>query len=187
MSKDLAIGLSLANLCFLRVWTEMLTYTWAYTYWMKVPPTRVELVAAILDVILLGCVLGLGVHFTRGRFGKTGMKWVRRLFIVSLIIPINAIRAVVTQAVPDWDFLRSGMLVTLGSKGTILLLLGFAVVGITLILLWGRPLSHAVSIILLILSPFVPRCDASGRLGRREVRRQGFSGRATRSLVTSKA
>jgi hypothetical protein len=156
MLKDMAIGLSLANLCFLRVWSEILTYTGAYTYWMKVPPTPAELSAAIFDVILLGCFLGLGVHFLRARFGEAAMKWVRRLFLVSLVIPINAIRAVVSQAVPDWDFLRSGMLLVLGSKGTMVLLLGIAVTGFTAILLWDRPLSRGVCAVLLMLSPFVP-------------------------------
>jgi hypothetical protein len=82
MLKDMAIGLSLANLCFLRVWSEILTYTGACTYWMKVPPTPAELSAAIFDVILLGCFLGLGVHFLRARFGEAAMKWVRKLFLV---------------------------------------------------------------------------------------------------------
>src|ERR1700680_1824171 len=105
MGRDLAIGLSLVNLCFLRVWTEMLTYTVGYSYWMKVPPTPIELAGAILDVLLIGCALGLSVHFLRARFGESAMKWVRRLFLLSLAIPLNAIRAVVAKVFVEWDFL----------------------------------------------------------------------------------
>jgi hypothetical protein len=36
--RDLFIALSLANLCYLRVWSELLTYTRSDTYLMKLPP-----------------------------------------------------------------------------------------------------------------------------------------------------
>ena len=58
--RDLAIGMALANLCYLRIWSEALTYDRADTFWMKHPPLPAELLALIFNVTLVGALLACG-------------------------------------------------------------------------------------------------------------------------------
>src|SRR5262245_6584488 len=63
--QDLFIALSLANLCFLRVWSQLLTYTRADTYLMLAPPSPQTYVALMLDVLVLAGLVWLGITLVR--------------------------------------------------------------------------------------------------------------------------
>src|SRR6478672_2191558 len=156
MWRDLAIGLSLANICFLRVWSDMLTYSQTATFWMKHPPTPSEFIAAILNVLIIGCVLGLGVNYLRRTLSKNAMLWVRRAFLVSLAVPLNAIRTVLANQPRFQDYLRSGLFELIGQRGVMLLTVGLAVTRFILVIFWARPLSHFAAVVFLALFPFVP-------------------------------
>ncbi len=63
--RDALIALSLANLCYLRVWTEILTYQRVNTYLMDLPPGPAAMLAAMTNVVLLAAVLWLAVTLVR--------------------------------------------------------------------------------------------------------------------------
>jgi hypothetical protein len=156
MWRDLAIGLSLANISFLRVWSDLLTYTVYATFWMKHPPTPTEIEATAVNVLVIGCALGLGVNYVRRNFGERGMIWVRRLFLASLILPINAIRTVIANQLPLLDYLRSGLFDVLGQPGVVYLAIGLCVAGLVLITFWAKPLSKVAGGAFLAFFPFLP-------------------------------
>jgi hypothetical protein len=165
MWRDLAIGLSLANICFLRVWSDMLTYSQSSAFWMKHPPTPVEFFAAILNVMIVGCVLGLGVNYLRRTLSKRAMLWTRRAFLLSLAIPLNAIRTVLANQPYLQDYLRSGLFDLMGQRGVLLLTIGLVLVALILVTFWARPLSHIAAGVFLALFPFVPIVLVQAALG----------------------
>ena len=85
--RDLAIGLSLANLCYLRIWSESLTYSRADTFWMKHPPLPAGFVATIFNVILGGVLLACCAAWARhtGGWLLRFAEWCFLLFLVFLV------------------------------------------------------------------------------------------------------
>jgi hypothetical protein len=95
--RDLLLGLSLANLAFLRVWTELLTDTPADAYLMRHPPRPIDLAAAALNVLLLGAVLTAAAACARRAGQRALLEWGVLLFA---LFPLNAVRASLTHAWP---------------------------------------------------------------------------------------
>ena len=56
MRHAFLVALSFANLCYLRVWSELLTYTPWDTYLMTTPPKPVDYLAVTVNVVLLAAV-----------------------------------------------------------------------------------------------------------------------------------
>src|ERR1035437_7736516 len=57
MRHAFLVALSFANLCYLRVWAEILTYRPYDTYLMTAPPRPVEYLALVANVVLAAAVL----------------------------------------------------------------------------------------------------------------------------------
>ena len=156
MWRDLAIGLSTANLCYLRIWSELLTYQRENTFWMKHPPTPTELAAVTLNVCLLGSLLGLGRFWARRHAGDRLAAWLSRGFLLLLLIPLNALRSLLTMHVPRLYFLGSPLFEALGYKGVLLLGFLLGTTGLLALLLWHRALTRIASAGLLAFFTFVP-------------------------------
>ncbi|MGH9719544.1 MAG: sulfatase-like hydrolase/transferase [Bryobacteraceae bacterium] len=156
MWRDLAIGLSLANLCYLRIWSELLTYRRDDLYFMLHPPAPPSYAAVISNVLLLGAALGFGAHWVRTRGSERSMTWIRRAFLLLLALPLNALRSVLGSRVPQLFFLRSPLFEIIGQRGVVLLAIGVAVAGLVLIAFWYKRLSHWAAVVLVALFPFVP-------------------------------
>jgi hypothetical protein len=99
--QDILIALSLANLWFLRIWSETLTYNSEDTFWMKLPFGPSEYAATILGVLLVGAFYFAGFRIAR-RFPNL---WFRRtaalVFVATLLVPVNGLRAVLSTR-QDW-------------------------------------------------------------------------------------
>jgi len=52
MRHAFLVALSFANLCYLRIWSELLTYRHYDLYLMVTPPRPVEYIAVIANVLL---------------------------------------------------------------------------------------------------------------------------------------
>jgi hypothetical protein len=63
--RDTRVALALANLCYLRVWTELLTYRRADLYLMKLPPGPAAILAAMANVLLAGGFFWLAARLVR--------------------------------------------------------------------------------------------------------------------------
>src|SRR5688572_9477504 len=89
MLRDLAIALSLANICFINVWRALLTPASQFYYYHRefLPPT-VEYVALICDVLLLGAVFFAGIRVFRRSATESAMKAAHVVFILFLTLPL---------------------------------------------------------------------------------------------------
>lgn len=67
--RDVAIALSLANLCYVRVWAELFVASTREAYFMSVG--NVDFLAAAINVLLLAAVFLVAVAIARG-FGRPG-------------------------------------------------------------------------------------------------------------------
>jgi hypothetical protein len=170
--RDLAIGLSLANLSFLRIWTELLTYTHADAYSMHLPPSRLEYLAAVVNVLLLGALFFLAATLARRSPDPRWRTLARWAFFVALLLPINALRSMMSRFFP---YLKSPLFELVGTRGVALLALGACAAGLFVMWRWPRAVTGAAAAVLLVLSPLVPmtfaqalwkaaRYDASGFL-----------------------
>jgi hypothetical protein len=149
---DLVIALSLANLCYLRVWSELLTYTPANTFWMKRPPESAQYAAVVLNVVLAGILLWPLVRRAR-RTGPASATLAQWSLLLVLLIPANGVREVLGNLVP---YLKSPLFEVIGRAGVATLVAGLVVVFLWAVAHWRRQLIATVCAVLLLVSPFVP-------------------------------
>src|ERR1039458_3761138 len=100
MRHAFLVALSFANLCYLRVWAEILTYRPYDTYLMTAPPRPVEYLAVVANVVLVAAVLtGLSKLARRGPPGvQCGLAEMG--VGVGMCIPLNALRSVLSNQFP---------------------------------------------------------------------------------------
>jgi len=151
--RDLAIGISLANLSYLRIWSETLTYRNSDAFFMAHPPTPLTFFSAIMGVVLLGTVLALAAGWAR-RAGGQWMVWASRAFLVSLALPLNALRSVLSVHVPQLYWLRSPLFALIGAKGVLALAVVLAVTGLLAAYFLYRPLTRIAVGAMRVLFPF---------------------------------
>ena len=149
--RDLAIGLSLANLCYLRIWSETLTYSRGNTFWMKHPSLPAGFAATIFNVIVVGVLLACCAAWAR-RTGGRAARFAEWCFLLFLVIPLNALRSVLSN---QFDLLKSPLFDLIGLRGVLLLAIALPVAGVLAILKWRHALSVAAAAVLLALFPFV--------------------------------
>jgi hypothetical protein len=78
----------------LLVWSELLASTCADTYLMKTPPVPAECVAVLMNVLLAEPCIGGGRPLARRFLSKRAPGFVEIGFLVTLAIPLNALRSV---------------------------------------------------------------------------------------------
>ena len=149
--RDLAIAFSLANLCYLRVWSELLSYTRADAYLMKTPPVPSEYAAVMMNVLLAGGLFwGLATP-ARRFFSKQAFGFVEIGFLVTLVIPINAARSVLAN---DFPYLRSPLFEVLGTRGVTALAGALGLGGLVVVVFFHHRAARVAAAALVIASPF---------------------------------
>jgi hypothetical protein len=152
----MAIGFSFANLCYLRVWSELLSYTPAQSYEMRLPPRPFEYLAVSLNVVFWGIViaaLAAKLRLRRGGARRAG-QW---LFLLSLLIPLNALRSVLASRLPaGQQYLKGGLYAALGPLGLAVFAAALAGGGLLAICRRGELIARAARVVLLIMAPLVP-------------------------------
>ncbi len=92
MRRDLAVGLSLANLCFIGIWADLLPFLYlSEGYPIGAFPCPRDFGAAVLNVAWLGAVFGLAIWLA-GKLSGRAAFLSRLAFLAVLVIPLNAIR-----------------------------------------------------------------------------------------------
>lgn len=138
MRRDLLIALSLANLCFLRSWNQLLNGK--VTYYAQVPPTS-QLAADALNVLLLALIFWTGAQLVRRSPSRVLVRLARWAF---LLVVLANLRVIYLLVVP-WG--RWGWVAVVAG----LLLLA---AGLYLLARWEVQAARVVAVLLLILSPF---------------------------------
>src|ERR1039458_3054732 len=139
MRRYFLLALSFVNLCYLRVWTEVLTYSRADTFMMLTPPKPFVYWALMANVLLgAGVLSGLSLLANRLLTGRNS-RFPEMAVVLGLCIPINAIRSVLANQYP---FLKSPLIALLGQRGVIALGLVIAVCALVAIFVFHRILSR---------------------------------------------
>jgi hypothetical protein len=149
--RDLAIALSLANLCYLRVWSELLTYRRNDTYLMKSPPGPSALAAVMANVLIVAAILWSLTTLARKWVSPSAFGWVRAAFLLVLLLPLNALRAVASH---HFDYLRSPLFDVLGPKGVMGLAALLGAAGLAIVVLLNRKTASLASSVLVAFLPF---------------------------------
>jgi Sulfatase len=150
VKRDLAIALSLANLCYVRVWSELLTYKRADTYLMKHPPAPASFAAVIANVLVLAAILWGAATLAR-RLGPRYFRIAEIGFLLSLVVPLNGIRSVLSNQFP---YLKSPLFALIGTGGVLLLGVFIGLSGLAVIVFWRRRAAHLAAGVMAALVPF---------------------------------
>ena len=151
--KLVAAAFSFANLCYLRVWSELLTFSRGDTYTMKVPFSRSDYLAVMFNVLLIG-MIGTAAAVLIERSKSARWKVAGRVFLcVLLLLPLNALRAVLANQFP---YLRSPIFNLLGTKGVLLTGLVFSAGGAVLVRTRLRQTTGSIAAVLVMFFPLVP-------------------------------
>src|SRR5207247_8472321 len=146
--RDAVAALSLSNLCFISGWQVLLNHGhYSYYYWKNYPGFT-EIIALILDILLLAVLFWVGITVTR-RLGTGAVaKATRVLFVLLLVIPLNSLRVGGTSL---HDLNLFGVLAR-----TPVVVSGCLLLGAILLVLWrwSSGITRTVASILMILSPF---------------------------------
>ena len=148
---DWLAGVSLANLCFLRVWSEMLTYSRADTFWMKGPPSRADLGAGMVNVLLWGTVFGVLLFLSR-RVSARWRPYADSALILLFLLPLNALRSVLSN---QYSYFKSPLFELIGQKGVLLLAAVAALAVSGSLVFLHRQMARALKIFLRIMSPLI--------------------------------
>ena len=151
MRRAFLAALSFANLCYLRIWSELLTYSRHDVYLMVTPPKPVEYLAAIANVLLAAVAIwGLSILSVRVLKGRN-IRWAEMAVVLGMCIPLNGLRSVLSNQFP---YLKSPLIELLGVRGVMLLGGCIAIVATVAIVFFHRRLVAASIAVLALLSPF---------------------------------
>jgi len=146
--RDSVAGLSLANLCLLGAWAEVLLVNAPRAYFLKV--TGLDLVAALLNLLLLGVVITWLVRLARRTQHPSVRRVVTGVVLAALLVPINLLRREVLGLGPA-DLLAA--LSGLGRARAPILALGAGLIVWAIIRFQPRVWA-GVNALLLFLAPF---------------------------------
>jgi hypothetical protein len=94
MLKELVIALSLANICFISAWRQLLIpSSFSFYYHQKTMPAQGEYVALVLDVLLLAALFFFGITQARRLRSVKARRWAKVLFILILGVPLFGLLA----------------------------------------------------------------------------------------------
>ncbi len=145
------VALSFANVSFVRIWSELLTYSRADVYLMVTPPKPVEYFALIANVLLTATVIwGLGLLAGRLLRGRS-FRFAEMAVVVGLCIPLNALRTVLSARFP---YLKSPLIGLLGVRGVVLLGVCIAIGGLIALVKFHHKLAAWASVLMMAFSPF---------------------------------
>ncbi len=89
--RDALAALSLANLVFIRVWAELLTFEKNDSYWIRIPPTPAHYAALIINVVVLSALLYRFIGYSRQHRNALAL-------VVPLLLLIPLLNAMVALA-----------------------------------------------------------------------------------------
>lgn len=146
-AKDLLLGLSLANLWFIRLWGEVLSIGGTDAYFSSV--SNADILALMTNVLLLGLGFALVATLLR-RFGETGRRILVAGFVLALVAQLNQLgpelNPGVLSLVDPW---RAGRYVDALAPVAVFALIVAACVR------WPSQALRAAAGFVLVLSPFV--------------------------------
>ncbi len=127
MARDAIACLSLANVSFLRVWTETLAFRKSDALFAEMVPDPRDYIATMIDVVVLAGVFFLIVSACRRYLSFRAYRVARIGFLGFLVFPLAAIRGALARLYP---ILKSPLLQFVGLRTLVI------AVPLCLVLLW---------------------------------------------------
>ncbi len=151
MRRDLLAILSFANICYLRMWSERLTYTHADTFLMVTPPPPAVYCALMANVLLAAAAIFILSRLAKRCFTGAKRRYLEMAIVIGLCFPLNAVRAVMAT---EYPYLKSPLIALLGWRGMVLLGVCLLVAGAIAVFYYHRQVSRGVVTVLRALAPF---------------------------------
>jgi len=148
--RDAVVSLSLANVCFIRVWGQVLSYR-EPAEWQKTIPTPVDDAAVMSAVLLLAALLYGAIRLARRRLGERGLRVARFALFSLVVIPVNGQRETVKTL---WLSLKPVAPGSIGPRAGLFLAALACAAALWLVWKHQRRIARAVSMALVALSPF---------------------------------
>ena len=147
--KNLITVLSLANLCFLTVWSKVL-YPPFNGYHLESPPTGINALAVVFDVLILAAVIRAGLFLVRRKNEKYLTIAARIIF---LFLAITALNSLIKEFIGT---ISLSAITSLFGKSPAIALLA-AIISLTFFSLmkWLRQMTKIAQMFILIAFPFV--------------------------------
>ncbi|MEA2207106.1 MAG: hypothetical protein QOE77_3882 [Blastocatellia bacterium] len=144
MLKDAAIALSLANLCFVKVWSKLLSS--ANSYFGEFP---IVYASIVIDVLLLAVLFWGAITLARRSGRVWPMTLARWAFLLAVITVLNGVATLVITFSP---YNLSALM-----GRTVVSIIGLTLTGLAVFSLirWGRLVTHTGPKLILALLPFV--------------------------------
>jgi hypothetical protein len=152
MLRAFLIALSFANICYLRVWSEVLTYRPWDTYLMTTPPRPVEYLTLVVNVVLVAAVLTTLSILARRLLPGKQFRFAEMALVLGVCIPLNGVRSVLSNKYP---LLKSPLIDLLGLRGVMILGVCLAIACLIIVVFFHRGASRAI---ILLLSALIPFC-----------------------------
>ena len=142
MLKDFLISLSLANLCFLHVWEQLLTRD-EMNYFMVYPPSSAAYFAVLLNVLLLAGVFWLIRSLARLFLSE---QWRGFASVLVFLVVGNFVL---------YSMQRTASIVTLSHSRFVPVRPMLAFVAVLVAIWWRKWVERGVEVVVLILSSFI--------------------------------
>jgi hypothetical protein len=180
--RDLAIGLSVANLCFIEEWASILgSHSNQHPYFNKQPTMFVHVTALGVDVVLLGVLVMLAVKAGRRVPHPGARTLLHGLLLAGLLIPLHSVaRLAVAVGASQWSSGFRAVTPALAVVG-VLVVLGVLVSG------RAERVVRLAGTAMLLLAPFAVLVFAQGIYGvyRHDLDREAFRPRVLAPPVES--
>ena len=147
--RDALVALSLANLCFFKVWAAYF-YSYHRPYFRQDAAPGLDYLAILLDVILLAAVFWGSAQLVRRSERASVLAGMRLLFLMTLVVVASVIGRGLRPT--------RGPFATEPAPWSWTTVLVAAMAGLAALLIcarWNRPLGRAGAHLVLVLSPFV--------------------------------
>jgi hypothetical protein len=152
MGRDMAVALSLANLCLVRVWGRVVCYGSADAFHMKCAPGSGSILAAGANLALLWAAVWALVVLRRNR--RRWLAFAARAGLVAVVlVALNAVRAVAAGQFPN---ARGAILTSLGPNLEIVSAAGLAALVAVVLFRAGPRVRRWGARALLTLTPLAP-------------------------------
>lgn len=150
--KDIAIGISLANLMFVRISSQILTFTAGDAYTMKRPPSPAMYAATMLDISFVGAAITLVIRLGRAARRRWFHKFAPFIAVAFMALPLNSIRGTIgTQGLTVGPMLLVKQPVLLA-----VIAIASAPLIIAAVIRWPQRVLAVIGGVLLIFSPLAP-------------------------------
>jgi len=154
---DAILSLSASNLCFLRVWSDLLQMQQADMFYFKNPPQGVQVAATCICIVLLAFFFYFVIRQLRRLLAAGRQTAVILIFFVVAFIAVNPTLNLLSHTIPAY-----GLLAKLTSRLGVVIGAILAGIGLVIMILVPRRVLTLSALILSLLTPLAPYCVVRG-------------------------